>query len=176
MRHLGKLVDPHLEIGGASTDRRTATKHGDVEGSGRRWSRWCDWSNRNRGRRRFLRRCRRLLWWHGRFEMEEQLNSACQRDAGAERGPKAPVTGRFDGRAIEGRDHAARELDARDVSLGVDTDLHGNIAVRAAGNGFLRISSLRLLHYLRRLDRWRRRVLSTCTPPHGKQGTEGKKA
>ena len=32
-RHLGKLVDSQLEIGRAPTDRRTAAKHGDVDGS-----------------------------------------------------------------------------------------------------------------------------------------------
>jgi hypothetical protein len=31
-RHLGKLIDAYLEIRRPSTDRRTAAKHGDVEG------------------------------------------------------------------------------------------------------------------------------------------------
>jgi len=42
-RHFGKLIDAKLEIGSTSTDRRSATEHGNVESSGSGWRRPHDW-------------------------------------------------------------------------------------------------------------------------------------
>ena len=158
-RHLGKLVDPKLEIGRAPAGRRPAAEHGDVEGSGsRRWR--C-----RRFRRGAMRPAKsQVLAWtatpapaagtSGRagLEVEEELDSARHRDAIAQRRPKSPVAGCLDRRMVQTRFHAMGKGHARDVPFGIDFDVHRDVTASATVSGAQGVCGLLLFQHCRRLD------------------------